>query len=209
MCESDSFVFIIFFCYLRRQFQIERTSMKIVPSIFPSTIFLIIDLLNGVQSLSEIDESVLYILGEGCGSKDIRYEPKQLQLLENCKVIFGNLRISDMPDARKEDFDEFTFPNLNQVTGFVIVHYVSGLETLSNLFPNLVSIKGDETFRGSSLVIRSNMNLTSIGLKSLTRIGNGDGINGNPQLCFNGIDGTTEKSVSQKKYFMVSQILIY
>lgn len=134
---------------------------------------------------SEIHESILFELGRGCKSKVIRYDPKQLQLLENCRIIFGNLRISDMPQARSEDFKEFSFPSLIQVTGYLLVDNVNGLETFSRMFPNLTSIGGEKTFAGSSFVIRNNKSLKKIELKSLTQIGDGGvSITGNPNLCF-------------------------
>lgn len=129
-----------------------------------------------------VDESVLFELGQGCGSKDIRYDSKHLKLLENCKVIFGYLRISDM-NFESEDFEKF--PELIQVSDYVLIDNVKNLTSLSNLFPNLTTIEGEVTYRGSSLVITANQNLTSVGLKSLTQIRNGNvKIENNPELCF-------------------------
>lgn len=158
--------------------------MQITLRLLPLTIAVIF--VTVVECEFKIDESILFGLGKSCNSKDIRYDPKQLELLKNCCMIYGNLRISDMPEATTEQFKEFSYPNLTLITGYLVINNVNGLKTLSKLFPNLTAINGDETFREYSLLISKNLELKEIALPSLTQIGSGIiKVEGNPKLCFN------------------------
>ena len=116
------------------------------------------------NSLAEfdIDESVLFNLGGGCGSKDISHNVNFLKSLENCKVIYGHLRIANLAS---EKISEFQFPELKHVTDYVVFDNVSNLASLEKLFPNLTTILGERTFRGSSFLVTNNPNLSKIALK--------------------------------------------
>ena len=147
-------------------------------SIF-AALFLILKI---VSAEFEIDESVLFGLGEGCGSKDISHNVNFLKWLENCKVIYGHLRIANLAS---EKINEFQFPELRHVTDYVVFDNVSNLVSLEKLFPSLTTILGEKTFRGSSLLIFNNPNLLTIGLKSLRQVRDGIiKIENNPSLCF-------------------------
>ncbi|XP_014816737.1 PREDICTED: death-associated protein kinase 2-like [Calidris pugnax] len=72
-----------------------------------------------------------------CGSMDIRNDVSQLQKLENCSIIEGNLQILLMFTTGAEDFRGLSFPRLLMITEYLLLFRVYGLESLRDLFPNL------------------------------------------------------------------------
>lgn len=157
----------------------------------------------------KIDESLLFKLGKSCNSKNIRYDPKQLELLKNCRMIYGNLRISDMPEATFDQFEEFSYPDLTLITGYLIIDNVNGIKTLSKLLPNLNDINGNETFREYSLLISNNRDLKEIALSSLNRIDNGIiKVDGNSKLCFN-FTGDYEKLTKNSREISLISVSLY
>lgn len=91
-----------------------------------------------------------------CGSIDIRNNVSNFELLRNCEVIEGNLQIvlvtNSYCDKCNEIINNITFPELREVTGFVVLWRVQGLRTLSTLFPNLSVIRGRTLFENYALV---------------------------------------------------------
>ncbi|KAF7661876.1 hypothetical protein LDENG_00252400 [Lucifuga dentata] len=111
--------------------------------------------------------------GEICPSKDIRNNVTNLQTLENCTVIEGHLKILLMFKTKPEDFKGITFPK------------VYGLESLSDLFPNLTVIRGNNLFFNYALVVFEMLQLREIGLHSLMNITRGAvRIEKNPDICY-------------------------
>lgn len=72
--------------------------------------------------------------------------------------------------AVPSDFQGVSFPELREVTEFVIFYRVSGLSSIGQLFPNLSVIRGDELFLDYALSIVQMPYLRDIGLVSLTTI---------------------------------------
>lgn len=105
-----------------------------------------------------------------CGSIDIRNSVKNLQRLSGCRVIEGFLQVVLMDLAVPSDFQGVSFPELREVTEFVIFYRVSGLSSIGQLFPNLSVIRGDELFLDYALSIVQMPYLRDIGLVSLTTI---------------------------------------
>ncbi|KAM9322713.1 insulin receptor a isoform 1-T1 [Pholidichthys leucotaenia] len=123
--------------------------------------------------------------GEICPSKDIRNNVTNLQLLENCTVIEGHLKILLMFKTKPEDFRGISFPKLTVVTDYLLLFRVYGLESLSGLFPNLTVIRGNSLFFNYALVIFEMLQLREIGLHSLMNITRGAvRIEKNPDLCY-------------------------
>lgn len=88
-------------------------------------------------------------------------------------------------NAHPSDYEQFTFPDLVEITGYLWIYRVSGLTTLAKLFPNLRVIRGSEFVQAYSLIIWEAQDMTDIGLPSLTHIGAGHvRIEKNPQLCY-------------------------
>nr|XP_043068213.1 insulin-like receptor [Drosophila bipectinata] len=117
-----------------------------------------------------------------CKSMDIRNTADSVNYLGNCTKIEGFLLISliDAPQIITG-----TFPLLTEVTEFIIVYRVWGLESLAQLFPNLSVIRGNALFDGYSLTVHSNPNLKYVGLTKLRSITNGlVRIEKNANLCY-------------------------
>ncbi|KAI3374266.1 hypothetical protein L3Q82_006113 [Scortum barcoo] len=120
-----------------------------------------------------------------CPSKDIRNNVTNLRTLENCTVIEGHLKILLMFRTRPEDFRGLSFPKLMVVTDYLLLFRVYGLESLSDLFPNLTVIRGNNLFFNYALVMFEMLQLREIGLHSLMNITRGAvRIEKNPDLCY-------------------------
>lgn len=64
--------------------------------------------------------------------------------LKGCVVVEGYLRVVLIEHAKQEDFARLSFPQLREVTGYVMFYRVNGLLSLGQLFPNLTLIRGNE-----------------------------------------------------------------
>nr|BAB83667.1 insulin receptor [Paralichthys olivaceus] len=125
------------------------------------------------------------INGEICPSKDIRNNVTTLQSLENCTIIEGHLKILLMFKTKAEDFRGLSYPKLRVVTDYVLLFRVYGLEMLSELFPNLTVIRGNNLFFNYALVIYEMLQLKEVGFYSLMNITRGAvRIEKNPELCY-------------------------
>uniref|UniRef100_A0A8D3C1B7 Tyrosine-protein kinase receptor n=1 Tax=Scophthalmus maximus TaxID=52904 RepID=A0A8D3C1B7_SCOMX len=120
-----------------------------------------------------------------CPSKDIRNNVTNLQSLENCTIIEGHLKILLMFKTKIEDFRGLSYPKLRVVTDYVLLFRVYGLETLSDLFPNLTVVRGNNLFFNYALVLYEMLQLKELGLHSLMNITRGAvRIEKNPDLCY-------------------------
>ncbi|XP_037039438.1 insulin-like receptor isoform X2 [Bradysia coprophila] len=120
-----------------------------------------------------------------CQSRDIRNNPSELNSLKNCRVIEGFLMISLIDRYNETDYDNITFPNLVEITDYLLLYRVQGLKTLMHLFPNLRVIRGNNLVGNYALIIYEMLQLQEIGLKGLTTISRGSvRIEKNPFLCF-------------------------
>uniref|UniRef100_A0A673C765 Tyrosine-protein kinase receptor n=1 Tax=Sphaeramia orbicularis TaxID=375764 RepID=A0A673C765_9TELE len=125
-----------------------------------------------------------------CGpSIDIRNEISELRRLENCTVVEGYLQILLINDKtnniHQEVFHSLSFPKLTVITDYLLLFRVSGLTSLSTLFPNLSVIRGRNLFYDYALVIYEMTSLKDIGLYNLRNITRGAvRIEKNPELCY-------------------------
>ncbi|XP_077883482.1 insulin receptor-related protein isoform X3 [Ictidomys tridecemlineatus] len=133
---------------------------------------------------------ILFSLGFGldtlevCPSLDIRSEVAELRRLENCSVVEGHLQILLMFTATGEDFRGLSFPRLTQVTDYLLLFRVYGLESLRDLFPNLAVIRGARLFLGYALVIFEMPHLRDVGLPALGAVLRGAvRVEKNQELC--------------------------
>uniref|UniRef100_A0AAQ4PTU2 Tyrosine-protein kinase receptor n=1 Tax=Gasterosteus aculeatus aculeatus TaxID=481459 RepID=A0AAQ4PTU2_GASAC len=118
-------------------------------------------------------------------SKDIRNNVTNLQSVENCTIIEGHLKILLMFKTKTEDFRGLSYPRLQVVTDYVLLFRVYGLEALTDLFPNLAVIRGNNLFFNYALVIYEMLQLKEVGLHSLMNITRGAvRIEKNPDLCY-------------------------
>ncbi|XP_011696536.1 PREDICTED: insulin-like receptor [Wasmannia auropunctata] len=120
-----------------------------------------------------------------CQSIDIRNSVSQFSKLEGCRVVEGFVQILLIDRAEQSAYDNISFPELVEITGYLILFRVSGLRTVGHLFPNLAVIRGHSLFINYALVAFEMMHLQEIGLFSLTNILRGSvRFEKNPTLCY-------------------------
>uniref|UniRef100_A0A8D0B1P3 Tyrosine-protein kinase receptor n=1 Tax=Sander lucioperca TaxID=283035 RepID=A0A8D0B1P3_SANLU len=126
-----------------------------------------------------------------CGpSIDIGNDITEFRRLENCTVVEGYLQILLIGDKNnnninQEVFRSLSFPKLTVITDYLLLFRVSGLDSLSTLFPNLTVIRGRNLFYNYALVIFEMTSLKDIGLYNLRNITRGAiRIEKNPELCY-------------------------
>jgi hypothetical protein len=87
-----------------------------------------------------------------CQRKDIR-RPAELAALRGCRVIEGSLQISLLITNSTDDYQNYTFPELKEITGYMLLFSSHKIITLRQMFPNLAVIRGQELIETHSLVI--------------------------------------------------------
>ncbi|KAK6624302.1 hypothetical protein RUM44_011161 [Polyplax serrata] len=143
-----------------------------------------------------------------CGTIDIRNNISNFEVLRGCQVIEGNLQIVLMTNRACEVCNELinniTFPELREVTGYVVFWRVQGLRSFGTLFPNLSVIRGKTLFHNYALVIYESKALEEVGLYSLTHILRGSvRFDENANLCFvDTIDWDLIAPQGAKKHFI-------
>uniref|UniRef100_A0A1A7WPP4 Tyrosine-protein kinase receptor n=1 Tax=Iconisemion striatum TaxID=60296 RepID=A0A1A7WPP4_9TELE len=120
---------------------------------------------------------------------DIGNDIGQFKQLENCTVVEGYLQILLIGDKNNnlnpDVFRTLRFPKLTMITDYLLLFRVSGLDSLSTLFPNLSVIRGRNLFYNYALVIFEMTSLKDIGLYNLRNITRGSiRIEKNPELCY-------------------------
>uniref|UniRef100_A0A182P5U1 Tyrosine-protein kinase receptor n=1 Tax=Anopheles epiroticus TaxID=199890 RepID=A0A182P5U1_9DIPT len=58
-----------------------------------------------------------------------------------------------------DSFDNYTFPLLTEITGYLLLFRVNGLQTLGQLFPNLTVIRGSELANNYALIVYELMHI--------------------------------------------------
>ncbi|XP_053320288.1 insulin receptor [Spea bombifrons] len=123
--------------------------------------------------------------GKICHSMDIRNNLTDLNALEDCTVIEGHLQILLMFNTKPENFRDLSFPKLTMITDYLLLFRVYGLESLKDLFPNLMVIRGTRLFFNYALVIFEMVHMKEIGLYNLVNIIRGSvRIEKNNELCY-------------------------
>nr|QIS94309.1 insulin receptor 1a [Pyrrhocoris apterus] len=120
-----------------------------------------------------------------CQSTDIRNSVRSFSQLEGCQVVEGFVQIVLIDNANETDYANISFPELKEITGFLLLYRVSGLRSLGKIFPNLSVIRGNTLFLNYALVVFEMLHLQEIGLVSLTDILRGAvAFAKNPMLCY-------------------------
>ncbi|XP_054261624.1 insulin-like growth factor 1 receptor [Macrosteles quadrilineatus] len=120
-----------------------------------------------------------------CSSIDARNDVTNLTSLQDCTVVEGSVQIVLMEKMREEDFENYSFPKLREITHYLLLFRVGGLRSLGKLFPNLEKIGGVEQIEFFSLIVYEMFSLQEIGLLNLREITMGSVmINKNQKLCF-------------------------
>lgn len=104
-----------------------------------------------------------------------------------------------MDELKESDVMNITFPELIEITGYLMLYRISGFTSLNKLFPNLTVIRGRDLFKDYSLIIYEMIDLTDIGLKNLVVIERGNvRIEKNEKLCY--VDTINWKSITAMDY---------
>lgn len=120
-----------------------------------------------------------------CKSIDIRNSLKSFENLRGCQVVEGFVQILLFDNINESEWSNISFPELREITDFLLLYRVNGLRTLETLFPSLAVIRGQNTFYNHALVLFEMPTLQEIGLYSLTDITHGYvRIDKNPLLCY-------------------------
>ncbi|XP_066590355.1 insulin-like receptor isoform X2 [Prorops nasuta] len=123
--------------------------------------------------------------GKVCQSIDIRNSVNQFSRLKGCRVVEGFVQILLIDRADDSAYANLTFPELVEITGYLVLYRVNGLRSVGHLFPNLTVIRGHSLFINYALVAFEMMHLQEIGLTSLTDIQRGSvRFEKNPALCY-------------------------
>lgn len=97
-----------------------------------------------------------------CQSIDIRNSVGFFSILKECHVIEGFLQIVLIENNTEADFENISFPELREITGYLLLYRVDGLKTLSKLFPNLEVIRGDILLTDYAFMIYEMKNLQEV-----------------------------------------------
>lgn len=135
-------------------------------------------------SVRQLSFFKFFILFSVCQSVDIRNTLDLFQRLRGCRVVEGFVHILLFDNFNETHFEKISFPELTEITDYLLLYRVNGLRTLGQLFPNLAVIRGQSLFFNYALVIYEMSSLQEIALYSLTDITNGlVRIDKNPVLC--------------------------
>ncbi|CAH1127445.1 unnamed protein product [Ceutorhynchus assimilis] len=121
-----------------------------------------------------------------CNSIDVRNHVQNLNKLKNCTEIIGDLMIVLLENTKSEiDYEPYVFPELQKVTGFVLLYKLKHLTSLGKLFPNLRLIRGLSLLQNYALIVYDLPNIREIGTTKLSYIARGYVKTGKaPNLCY-------------------------
>jgi hypothetical protein len=123
--------------------------------------------------------------------------------LTNCTVLDGHFSISIIQGTQNYTNKDFhVFPNLEEITGYLLVFNANGLTNLGHIFPNLRIIGGKSLIKKYALIVYQNDDLQKIGLEKLEKIENGGiAILDNPSMCsheyFDWMNKTANKMITE------------
>ncbi|XP_020718079.1 insulin receptor isoform X2 [Ceratitis capitata] len=120
-----------------------------------------------------------------CNSIEVRSR-KDFALLQNCTRVMGHVTLAQIQLTAVEVVKRQFVSKVEEISDYLLVHRVHGLETLQYIFPKLIVIRGRHLlFDEFALVVHENRDLSSLGLASLMRIQKGNiRIENNPNLCY-------------------------
>ena len=103
----------------------------------------------------------------------VRKRVSEFRQLDDCTVIEGHLQIVLIDSSRNGQFANLSFPRLTEITDYLLLYRVSGLRSLSTLFPNLSIIRGQSLLYNYALVVYEMPHMIDVGLPSLVQISAG------------------------------------
>lgn len=95
-----------------------------------------------------------------CRSMDVRNWPQSLAKLRNCSVIVGFLQIVLI----EQNFSttEYVFPELREITHYLLLYRVKHMKSIGDMFPNLTLIRGIHLMLNYALVVFEMPNLQEV-----------------------------------------------
>lgn len=87
-----------------------------------------------------------------CQSTDIRNSVNMFSQLRGCQVVEGFVQIVLIDNADESDYANISFPELTEITDYLLLYRVNGLRSLGKIFPNLAVIRGNTLFENYALV---------------------------------------------------------
>jgi len=90
--------------------------------------------------------------------------------LRGCVVVEGSVQIVLLEKDGEVDYANLSFPDLKEITQYLLVYRAQGMVSVGKLFPNLTIIRGTRLLGNAALAIYENAILREIGLRSLTHI---------------------------------------
>ncbi|XP_068230638.1 insulin-like growth factor 1 receptor isoform X2 [Palaemon carinicauda] len=151
---------------------------------------LLVPEIDGIQANPDVTESAAVMIpnkaSNNCGSKRIFESIASIKQLQGCQVIEGDLQmlLIESKDNLTSEWKKYTFPDLVEITGYLLVFRVQGLHSLGQLFPNLTVIRGLTTHMNYALIIWRAEDMETVGLPKLTSILRGGvWIDNNAKLC--------------------------
>ncbi|KAF2901796.1 hypothetical protein ILUMI_04392 [Ignelater luminosus] len=104
--------------------------------------------------------------------------------LRGCTAVVGNLKIVLLENSYSH-INNVSFPELKEISGYLLFYRVFGLRSIGTLFPNLAVIRGDILLTNYALIIYNLPDLEEINLYNLQYIETGSTrIERCPKLCF-------------------------
>lgn len=73
--------------------------------------------------------------------------------LSGCRVVEGFVQIVLIDHATENSFANLSFPELREITHYLLLYRVNSLRSLGKLFPNLAVIRGETLFLNYALVV--------------------------------------------------------
>jgi len=112
-------------------------------------------------------------------------DPASLDKYKFCTVLEGFIQInSALREYQKPEEIKFSFPNLVEITDYLLLYRANQFENLTSILPRLAVIRGHRLVHNYALAIYQMKNLRTVGLLNLASIMNGGvRIEKNPSLC--------------------------
>ncbi|CAF0885729.1 unnamed protein product [Brachionus calyciflorus] len=96
----------------------------------------------------------------------------KLSKVQNCSIVVGHIRLMN---TQFHDLNQSTsiFPNLIEITDYLLIFQIQNINNLEILFPKLSIIRGHNLFKNNALIIFLTNSLLKLSLKSLVQINKG------------------------------------
>lgn len=137
------------------------------------------------MKFKEVKFNRIQCLPTVCDSIVVTRNIKDIESLNGCKYVQGNLTLSWLKDTAEHSIRDYSFPELVEIRDFLKIHHVDNVLSIGDLFPNLTVIQGQQLNGGTHVLqVASCPRLETLGLSKLQYIGGGNiQIVDNKNLC--------------------------